>query len=115
MANLTHGQYHTISATATGDLFITGYPDIAAEDCICFEANGQRYQSFGITDGSILYCARNTQVHDKDLVIVFEKNGQPTLYCFFEDENVCVDSEMRILHDRSKIYAKVLGAFNFYH
>ena len=115
MANLTHGQHHTISATSTGDLFITGYPDIAAEDCICFEANGQRYKAFGITDGSILYCARNTQVHDKDLVIVFEKRGQPALYRFYEDDAVSVDGDMRILHDRSKIYAKVLGAFNFYH
>lgn len=115
MANLTHGQHHIISATSTGDLFITGYPEIAAECCICFEANGQHYQTFGITDGSILYCARNVPVSDKDLVIVFEKRGQPALYLFYEDESVSVDGEMRILHDRSKIYAKVLGAFNFYH
>ena len=114
MADLKCGQQHTIAATAKGDLCITGYPEIDAESCICFEANGTRYQKYGITDGSILYCSRTAKVNDQDLVVVFEKRGKPVLYWFCEDKNAIAVDDVRILHDRSRIYAKVLGAFNFY-
>lgn len=114
MADLKCGQQHTIAATAEGDLYITGYPEIDAESCICFEANGTRYQKYGITDGSILYCSRTAKVNDQDLVVVFEKRGKPALYWFCEDKNAIAVDDVRILHDRSRIYAKVLGAFNFY-
>lgn len=114
MADLKCGQQHTIAATAEGDLYITGYPEIAAESCICFEAKGTRYQKYGITDGSILYCSRTAKVNDQDLVVVFEKCGRPAVYWFREDKNAIAVDDVRILHDRSRIYAKVLGAFNFY-
>ena len=114
MTDLNRGQHHTIAATAEGDLYITGYPEIDAESCICFEAKGTRYQKYGITDGSILYCSRTAKVNDQDLVVVFEKRGKPALYWFREDKNAIAVDDVRILHDRSRIYAKVLGAFNFY-
>ena len=115
MADLKHRQRHQIAATGAGDLYITGYAGVDAENCICFTANGTHYQKYGITDGSILYCSRNVEVYDEDLVVVFDAHNSPVLYWFREDRNITSDCGIRVLHDRSKVYAKVLGAFNFYH
>ena len=37
------------------------------------------------------------------------------LYLYLKDRKVKADGEKRILHNKSKAYAKVLGSFNFYH
>ena len=49
-----------------------------------------------------------------DLIVVKE-NGTFALYLYLKDRKVKADGEKRILHNKSKAYAKVLGSFNFYH
>ena len=48
-------------------------------------------------------------------LIVVKENGAFALYLYLKDRKVKADGEKRILHNKSKAYAKVLGSFNFYH
>ena len=66
------------------------------------------------TSRSLLYCCRNAEVDDGDLVIAFD-GDVPTIYLYREDSEIAAEDEERILHDRKQIHAKVLGSFNFYH
>ena len=43
------------------------------------------------------------------------ENGAFALYLYLKDRKVKADGEKRILHNKSKAYAKVLDSFNFYH
>ena len=57
---------------------------------------------------------RAAEINDGDLIVVKE-NGAFALYLYLKDRKVKADGEKRILHNKSKAYAKVLGSFNFYH
>ena len=67
-----------------------------------------------ISTGSVLFCQRAAEINDGDLIVVKE-NGAFALYLYLKDRKVKADGEKRILHNKSKAYAKVLGSFNFYH
>ena len=83
------------------------------EACFTIVAYGHRYHEYGIADNSLLYCCKTKNVIDGDLVLAFE-GETPTLYQYREDKAIAEDGEKRILHDRRRIHAKVLGSFNFY-
>lgn len=72
------------------------------------------HQEHGISTGSVLFCHRAAEINDGDLIVVKE-NGAFALYLYLKDRKVKADGEKRILHNKSKAYAKVLGSFNFYH
>ena len=105
---------HTISASYDGHLLITGFQDVDVDACFCIVAYGHRYHDYGIADDSLLYCCKTRAVSDGDLVVVMEENV-PTLYQYCKDKEITQDGEQRILHDRRRIHAKVLGSFNFFH
>ena len=77
-------------------------------------AEGYRYQEHGISTGSVLFCQRAAEINDGDLIVVKE-NGAFALYLYLKDRKAKADGKKRILHNKSKAYAKVLGSFNFYH
>ena len=66
------------------------------------------------TSCSVLFCQRAAEINDGDLIVVKE-NGAFALYLYLKDRKIKADGEKRILHNKSKAYAKVLGSFNFYH
>lgn len=105
---------HSISASYDGHLLITGFQNVDVDACFCIVAYGHRYHNYGIADDSLLYCCKTRAVSDGDLVVVMEENV-PTLYQYRKDRKITQDGEKRILHDRKRIYAKVLGSFNFFH
>ena len=92
---------HPILSNGYGSIQIDGFSGLIPKKCFCIMADGHRYQEHGIsTDG--------------DLIVVKE-NGAFALYLYLKDRKVKADGEKRILHNKSKAYAKVLGSFNFYH
>ena len=105
---------HAITASSDGCLLIRGFHDTDIDACFCIKAYGSRYHEYGIADNSLLYCSTNSPVSDGDLVLVFDE-GVPTLYQYRKDKKITQDGNKRILHDRRRIHAKVLGSFNFYH
>ena len=105
---------HTVAAHPDGVLKIDGFDGVNVDACFCIVAYGHRYHEFGIADNSLLFCCHTNAASDGDLVLVFEE-GIPTLYQYRKNKSVTVDGEKRILHDRKRIHAKVLGSFNFYH
>ena len=105
---------HTVSGNNKGDILITGFVNVENKKCFCIMADGHRYQAHGISTGSVLFCQRAAEINDGDLIVVKE-NGAFALYLYLKDRKVKADGEKRILHNKSKAYAKVLGSFNFYH
>lgn len=105
---------HTVSADQRGTFLIDGFQGINTEDCFCIVAQGTRYHEYGIANNSLLYCCKTAKAIDGDLVIVFD-GDVPTIYQYREDVAITQDGEKRILHDRNRIHAKVLGSFNFFH
>ena len=104
---------HPIVGRSDGMLLIDGYSSVNMDACFTIVAYGHRYHEYGIADNSLLYCCETKDVVDGDLVVAFEGN-KPTLYQYREDNTILEDGEKRILHDRRRIHAKVLGSFNFY-
>ena len=76
-------------------------------------ADGHRYHEYGISTGSVLFCQRGAAINDGDSIIVKE-DGAFALYLYLKDRKVKADGEKRILHNKSKAYAKVIGSFNFF-
>lgn len=105
---------HPISARYDGHLLIGGFQDIDVDACFCIKAYGHRYHEYGIADDSLLCCCKTNAVSDGDLVLVFEEDV-PTLFQYRKDKKITQDGEKRIIHDRRRIHAKVLGSFNFFH
>ena len=104
---------HPIVGRSDGMIMIDGYGCVDMDCCFTIVAYGHRYHEYGIADNSLLYCCETKCITDGDLVLAFD-GDTPTLYQYREDKAVTEDGEKRILHDCSRIYAKVLGSFNFY-
>lgn len=109
----TDSTQHIISASYNGQLMITGFQGIDVDACFCIKAYGHRYHEYGIADDSLLYCCKTSKVSDGDLVIVFEEDV-PTLFQYRKSKKITQDGEKRIINDRKRIHAKVLGSFNFF-
>lgn len=107
-------RHHTVFVNHKGALMIEGYNSISSDECFCIVAKGHRYHKYGIADDSLLYCCKNAEVGDGDLVVAFD-GDVPTIYLYREDSGTTSEHEERILRDRKQIHAKVLGSFNFYH
>ena len=105
---------HPILINGYGSIQINGFSGLIPKKCFCIMADGHRYQEHGISTGSVLFCQRAAEINDGDLIVVKE-NGAFALYLYLKDRKVKADGEKRILHNKSKAYAKVLGSFNFYH
>jgi hypothetical protein len=50
---------------------------------------------------------------DGELIIVKE-DGAFAIYLYLKDRKIKEDGDKRILHSKSKAYAKVIGSFNFF-
>lgn len=94
-------------------LCIGGYDGHIIENCFLMSAFGSRYHDYGIADNSLLLCSPDAPLADMDLVIA-EENGGPAVFVFSKDRSYSSAGRKRILHDKSRIQAKILGAFNFY-
>lgn len=92
---------------------IAGFPGIDQKRCFCTFAEGSRYHEHGISTGSMLLCQRKAPIGDGDLVLV-DVDGVLTIYQYRRDRRVKEDGEKRILHNKSKAYAKILGLFNIF-
>ena len=103
---------HPVLSNGYGSIQIDGFSGLIPKKCFCIMADGHRYQEHGISTGSVLFCQRAAENGD---LIVVKENGAFALYLYLKDRKVKVDGEKRILHNKSKAYAKVLGSFNFYH
>ena len=104
---------HTVSVNSKGDILITGFTNAKNEKCFCIMADGHRYHGYGISTGSLLLCQRGAAINDRDLIIVKE-DGAFTIYLYLKDRKIKEDGDKRILHNKSKAYAKVIGSFNFF-
>ena len=104
---------HTVSVNSKGDILITGFTNAKNEKCFCIMADGHRYHEYGISAGSLLLCQRGAAINDGDLIIVKE-DGAFTIYLYLKDRKIKEDGDKRILHNKSKAYAKVIGSFNFF-
>ena len=104
---------HSILSAGFGSIQIDGFSGLNIGKCFCIMAEGHRYHEHGISTGSILLCQRSLPVNDGDLIVVKE-NGAYALYLYLKDRKIKADGEKRILHNKSKAYAKVIGSFNFY-
>lgn len=104
---------HPVLTDGIGSIHIEGFHGLQAEKCFCVMAEGSRYHEYGIASGSILLCKRAEPINNGDLVVVNEA-GILTVSLYLKDRKKNVDGEKRILHNKSMVYAKVLGSFNFY-
>lgn len=104
---------HPILANGSSSIQIEGFSGLNTKKCFCIMAEGHRYQEYGISTGSILLCQQSAPIGDSDLVVVKE-DGAFALNLYLKDRKIEVDGEKRILHNKSKAYAKVIGSFNFY-
>ena len=100
---------HPVLSNGYASIQIDGFSGLIPK-----KADGHRYQEHGISTGSVLFCQRAAEINDGDLIVVKE-NGAFALYLYLKDRKVKADGEKRILHNKSKAYAKVLDSFNFYH
>ena len=96
-----------------GSIHIEGFHGLQVDKCFCVMAEGTRYHEYGIASGSVLLCKRAEPINNGDLVVVNE-DGVLTVYLYLKDRKKKTDGEKRILHNKSMVYAKVLGSFNFY-
>lgn len=104
---------HPILSNGFGSIQIDGFSGLIPKKSFCIMAEGHRYQEHGISTGSILFCQRATEINDGDLIVVRE-NGTYALYLYLKDRKIKADGEKRILHNKSKAYAKVISSFNFF-
>lgn len=105
---------HPVRVAADADAIeITGFTGIDQKRCFCTFAEGSRYHEHGISTGSMLLCQRKAPISDGDLVLV-DVDGVLTIYQYRKDRRVKEDGEKRILHNKSKAYAKILGSFNIF-
>ena len=105
---------HPIMSNGYGSIQIDGFSGLTPKKCFCIMAEGYRYQEHGIYTGSLMICQRASEINDGDLIVVKE-NGAFAHYLYLKDRKVKADGKKRILHNKSKASAKVLGSFNFYH
>ena len=104
---------HTVSGNGKGDILITGFTSAENEKCFCIMADGHRYHEYGISTGSFLLCQRGAAINDGDLIIVKE-DGAFAIYLYLKGRKIKEDGDKRILHNKSKAYAKIIGSFNFF-
>lgn len=104
---------HPFLCNEYNSIQIDGFVGLNTDKCFCIVANGQRYLDYGITTGSVLFCQRSSPIKDKDLVVV-EEDGGFAVYLYLKNRQISEVGTKRILHNKSKAYAKVLGSFNFY-
>lgn len=104
---------HPISCNDRGSIQIDHFSDLKPEKCFCTFAEGHRYYEHGIATGSVLLCQRKAIINDGDLVLV-DVDGILTIYQYRRDRKIKSDGEKRILHNKSKAYAKILGSFNIF-
>lgn len=104
---------HPFLCSGYNSIQIDGFVGLNMDQCFCIVANGHRYLDHGIITGSVLFCQRSAPIKDRDLVVVDEGNGF-SVYLYLRDRQVSEVGSKRILHNKSKAYAKVLGSFNFY-
>ena len=104
---------HPVRTDEVDSIRIDGFKGLQAEKCFCVVAEGTRYHEYGIASGSVLLCKRAEPINNGDLVVVNE-DGVLTVYLYLKDQKKKTDGEKRILHNKSMVYAKVLGSFNFY-
>ena len=55
----------------------------------------------------------DAQISDGDLVLV-DEDGVPTIFLYQKSRKKKPIGEQRILHDKSRAFAKILGSFNIY-
>ena len=112
--NAANCMYHPVRmAAGTDAIEITGFSDLDRERCFCTFAEGSRYHEHGISTGSVLFCQRKAPIVDGDLFLV-DVDGVLTIYQYRKDRKIKADGEKRILHNKSKAYAKILGSFNIF-
>ena len=99
-----------VSPTA---LQIEGLQPIDQRKCFCVYAEGSRYLEYGISTGSLLVCLHDVEIQDGDLVLV-DEGGVPTIFLYQKSRKKKPTDEQRILHDKSRAFAKILGSFNIY-
>ena len=104
---------HPVLTDGISSIHIEGFHGLQADKCFCVMAEGTRYHEYGIASGSVLLCKRAEPINNGDLVVVNE-DGILTVYLYLKDRKRNVDGEKRILQNKSMVYAKVLGSFNFY-
>lgn len=104
---------HGMRMHETNSIEICGFSNLTEENCFCVVAAGHRYHEFGIADGSVLLCSKAVTPQDGDIVTTFD-GTLFTIYVFRPGSMEAMDGEKRIIADRGKIYATVLGSFNYY-
>lgn len=105
---------HPIRVADTSGAFeISGFSGVKYDKCFCTFAEGSRYHEHGISTGSMLLCQCGAPISDGDLVLV-DVEGTLTIYQYRRDRKIKQDGDKRILHNKSKAYAKILGAFNIF-
>lgn len=100
-------------ADGTDVIRIAGFSSVDSDKCFCTYAEGSRYHEYGISTGSILLCEEEAPIEDGDLVLV-NVEGTPTIFQYRRDCKIKQDGEKRILHNKAKAYAKIIGSFNIY-
>lgn len=119
MTDPEHGEYtlssdHDMKVAVGGKLVIEGMELPDARNCFTMTAAGHRYHNYGIADGSQLLCVKTKNANPGDLVLVLEEIGKTAVYLYKPTQPMPEGSEMRVLNDREKIYARIIGSFNFY-
>jgi hypothetical protein len=109
----TYSTRHPIGIVNDKRIHIDGFEDLVYEDCFSIMAAGHRYLDYGIADGSILLCSQSVVPQEEDIVLT-DDNGVMTLYLFRPTSKEKTDGKKRVLSDRSRIKATVLGSFNYY-
>lgn len=104
---------HPILSNGYGSIQIDGFSGLTPKKCFCIMADGHRYHEYGISTGSLLLCQRGAAINDGELIIVKE-DGAFAIYLYLKDRKIKEDGDKRILHSKSKAYAKVIGSFNFF-
>ena len=94
-------------------LQIAGFSKLNPDKCFCTFAEGNHYHEQGIATGSLLLCQNGARISDGDLVLV-DEGGVPTIFLYQKSRKKKPTGEQRILHDKSKAFAKILGSFNIY-
>ena len=111
------GEYtydHKMKYESDGSLLIQDICPQGPDKCFVMVATGHHYHDYGITDGSRLFCVKTKSAKPGDLVLIMESVGKTAVYLYMPTRALPEGSGIRVLTDRTKIYAKIIGAFNFY-
>lgn len=95
-------------------VMIKGFAGRLAGDVMLFNSFGRHYLDYGITDGSLLFCANGIEPHDGDLVIMMNQ-GKPAVYIFRLGSTETAEGSMRVLGNADEADYVIVSAFNFYH